>query len=239
MIANPFLGVVFHWLGGLASGSFYVPYRGVRKWSWEVYWLAGGFFSWIIAPWILALINSRDLLAVLGAAPTPVLIKAYIFGALWGIGGLTFGLTMRYLGMSLGHGRRPRLLRRDRHARPAPHPSRVRDQGPRDDLRAGHPDRDRRLHARDRRRRRGRDVQGTGDDRGAEEGPRSRSSTSSRASSSPPSPASSAPASPWAWTRRRRSPSSRPSTAPRCCGRACRSCASCSSADSRPTSSGA
>jgi len=100
--ANPFLGVVFHWLGGLASGSFYVPYRGVRKWSWEVYWLAGGFFSWIIAPWILASINSRDLLAVLAEAPTPVLIKAYIFGALWGIGGLTFGLTMRYLGMSLG-----------------------------------------------------------------------------------------------------------------------------------------
>jgi L-rhamnose-H+ transport protein len=102
MIANPFLGVVFHWLGGLASGSFYVPYRGVKKWSWEVYWLAGGFFSWIIAPWTLALINSRDLLAVLGEAPAPVLIKAYIFGALWGIGGLTFGLTMRYLGMSLG-----------------------------------------------------------------------------------------------------------------------------------------
>jgi L-rhamnose-H+ transport protein len=102
MIANPFLGVIFHWLGGLASGSFYVPYRGVKKWSWEVYWLAGGFFSWIIAPWTLALINSRDLLAVLRAAPTPVLIKAYIFGALWGIGGLTFGLTMRYLGMSLG-----------------------------------------------------------------------------------------------------------------------------------------
>jgi len=102
MIANPFLGVVFHWLGGLASGSFYVPFRGVRKWSWEVYWLAGGFFSWIIAPWVLASINSRDLLAVLGAAPAPVLIKAYVFGALWGIGGLTFGLTMRYLGMSLG-----------------------------------------------------------------------------------------------------------------------------------------
>lgn len=45
---NPFLGVFFHWLGGLASGSFYVPYKGVRKWAWEVYWLVGGFFSWII-----------------------------------------------------------------------------------------------------------------------------------------------------------------------------------------------
>jgi len=102
--ANPFLGVVFHWLGGLASGSFYVPYRGVKKWAWEVYWLVGGFFSWIIAPWVLASVQTRDLLAVLQAAPAGSLIKAYIFGALWGIGGLTFGLTMRYLGMSLGMG---------------------------------------------------------------------------------------------------------------------------------------
>ncbi len=104
MMANPFRGVVFHWLGGLASGSFYVPYRGVKKWAWEVYWLVGGFFSWIIAPWILALINTKDLLAVLRAAPPGCLVKTYIFGLLWGVGGLTFGLTMRYLGMSLGMG---------------------------------------------------------------------------------------------------------------------------------------
>jgi len=104
MTINPFRGVVFHWLGGLASGSFYVPYRGVKRWSWEVYWLVGGFFSWIIAPWVLASINTRDLLAVLHEAPTSALIKAFIFGALWGVGGLTFGLTMRYLGMSLGMG---------------------------------------------------------------------------------------------------------------------------------------
>jgi L-rhamnose-H+ transport protein len=104
MTVNPFRGVVFHWLGGLASGSFYVPYRGVRKWAWEVYWLAGGFFSWIIAPWVLASVKTNDLLWVLRAAPPGVLLKACIFGALWGVGGLTFGLTMRYLGMSLGMG---------------------------------------------------------------------------------------------------------------------------------------
>jgi L-rhamnose-H+ transport protein len=104
MNANPFLGVVFHWLGGLASGSFYVPYRFVRKWSWEVYWLVGGFFSWIIAPWILALLKTNDLLTVLSSAPASSLWWAYFWGAMWGLGGLTFGLTMRYLGMSLGMG---------------------------------------------------------------------------------------------------------------------------------------
>jgi L-rhamnose-H+ transport protein len=100
--ANPFLGVVFHWLGGLASGSFYVPFRGVKRWAWETYWLVGGFFSWIIAPWIFAGFMTADLIQVLREAPSSSLFWAYVFGLLWGLGGLTFGLTMRYLGMSLG-----------------------------------------------------------------------------------------------------------------------------------------
>ena len=102
MNPNPALGVLFHWLGGLASGSFYVPYKGVKHWAWETYWLAGGFFSWIIAPWILALLLTKDLFAVLGDAPLSALFWAFFFGLLWGVGGLTFGLTMRYLGLSLG-----------------------------------------------------------------------------------------------------------------------------------------
>ena len=104
MTANPFRGVVFHWLGGLASGSFYVPYRGVKKWAWEVYWLVGGFFSWIIAPWALASLKTNHLWEVIRSAPTSSLAWAYFWGAMWGLGGLTFGLTMRYLGMSLGMG---------------------------------------------------------------------------------------------------------------------------------------
>jgi L-rhamnose-H+ transport protein len=99
---NPALGVFFHWLGGLASASFYVPYRSVKDWAWETYWLVGGFFSWIIAPWILALTMTHDLTGVLRSAPESALAWTYVFGVLWGLGGLTFGLTMRYLGMSLG-----------------------------------------------------------------------------------------------------------------------------------------
>jgi L-rhamnose-H+ transport protein len=99
---NPLLGVFFHWLGGLASGSFYVPFRRVRVWAWETYWLVGGFFSWIIVPWILALLMTSELMAVLHEAPARSLFWTYTFGVLWGLGGLTFGLTMRYLGMSLG-----------------------------------------------------------------------------------------------------------------------------------------
>ncbi|HUD82985.1 MAG TPA: L-rhamnose/proton symporter RhaT [Candidatus Saccharimonadales bacterium] len=101
---NPFLGVVFHWLGGLASGSFYVPFKGVKKWSWETYWLVGGFFSWIICPWAFAFFMTNDLVGVLKGQSASTLWWTYFFGVLWGFGGLTFGLTMRYLGMSLGMG---------------------------------------------------------------------------------------------------------------------------------------
>jgi len=86
----------------LASASFYVPYRRVRGWSWEIYWLAGGVVSWIIAPWVMAGLLTRDLLPVLHSAPSSTICWVYFFGVLWGLGGLTFGLTMRYLGLSLG-----------------------------------------------------------------------------------------------------------------------------------------
>jgi L-rhamnose-H+ transport protein len=104
MTPNPFFGVIFHWLGGLASGSFYVPYRGVKKWSWETYWLVGGVFSWIICPWMLASLLTHDLWHVISQQSPSTLWWTYFFGVLWGFGGLTFGLTMRYLGMSLGMG---------------------------------------------------------------------------------------------------------------------------------------
>lgn len=102
MTPNPILGVLFHWLGGLASGSFYVPYRGVKTWAWETYWLAGGFFSWIIAPWAMAFLLTNDVVEVLREASAGTWFWAYFFGVLWGVGNATFGLTMRYLGMSLG-----------------------------------------------------------------------------------------------------------------------------------------
>jgi len=103
MQPNPFLGVFLHAVGGFAAGSFYIPFRKVKNWAWESYWLVGGVFSWIIAPWVVAFIACPDLVATLRSAPTGSLFWSYFFGVLWGIGGLTFGLSMRYLGMSLGY----------------------------------------------------------------------------------------------------------------------------------------
>jgi L-rhamnose-H+ transport protein len=95
-------GVLFHALGGFASGSFYLPYNKVKGWAWESYWLVGGLFSWLAAPWILGLLTVPHLLDVLKQSPSETLWWTYFWGVLWGFGGLTFGLAMRYLGLSLG-----------------------------------------------------------------------------------------------------------------------------------------
>jgi L-rhamnose-H+ transport protein len=90
-------------LGGFAAGSFYIPFKKVRNWAWESYWIVNGFFSWIIMPWIIARLTVPGLIPILRDAPKSSIFWSYLFGLLWGIGGLTFGLSMRYLGMSLGY----------------------------------------------------------------------------------------------------------------------------------------
>jgi L-rhamnose-H+ transport protein len=74
----------------------------VQRWSWETYWLVGGFFSWIVAPSLIGALLVPDLYGHIAAAPRTAIFWAYFFGVLWGIGGITFGLTMRYLGIALG-----------------------------------------------------------------------------------------------------------------------------------------
>jgi L-rhamnose-H+ transport protein len=97
------LGVFLHAIGGLAAGSFYIPFKKVRNWAWESYWLVGGLFSWIIAPWVAVLLTCPAIIATFKASPVNNIAWCYVFGVLWGIGGLTFGLSVRYLGMSLGY----------------------------------------------------------------------------------------------------------------------------------------
>ena len=96
------LGVIFHLIGGGASASFAVPYQKVRSWSWESYWIVGGIFSWLIVPFAAAIITVPDFLEIIQATDQNTLFWTYFLGVLWGIGGLTFGLGLRYLGISLG-----------------------------------------------------------------------------------------------------------------------------------------
>ncbi|MFN6375417.1 MAG: L-rhamnose/proton symporter RhaT [Chitinophagia bacterium] len=99
---NAILGVLFHFIGGFASGSFYIPFKKVKGWNWESFWIVGGLFSWLIMPPLAAYLTIPDFGAIIQNTDSNTLGIVYLFGVLWGIGGLTYGLGVRYLGVSLG-----------------------------------------------------------------------------------------------------------------------------------------
>ena len=90
MGTNPFIGVIYHWIGGFASATNFIPFRGIKRWSWEIYWIIQGFAAWIVAPVVLASIFVPHLWSILGEAhanPNNHAIGyAMLFGALWGLG---------------------------------------------------------------------------------------------------------------------------------------------------------
>jgi L-rhamnose-H+ transport protein len=96
------LGIFFHFIGGFASGSFYMPYKKVKAWSWESFWITGGIFSWLIAPLIAAYLTIPGFIDIIKGSSSVIIGSTFIMGLLWGIGGLTYGLGVRYLGVSLG-----------------------------------------------------------------------------------------------------------------------------------------
>jgi len=97
-------GIGWHIIGAACAASFYAPIEKVRKWSWETTWAIAGLFSWILLPIgisYLLLPNFHGFYASLNSA---LMLKVALFGAMWGVGNVSYGLTMRHLGMSLGIG---------------------------------------------------------------------------------------------------------------------------------------
>lgn len=99
---NPALGVAIFALGGLAGAVFYLPFKRVVRWAWESYWLVYAVFGLVVVPWVLALSTSPNVFAVLRNAPSREIGYCVLCGAMWGVGGLTWGLMIRYLGVGLG-----------------------------------------------------------------------------------------------------------------------------------------
>ncbi len=96
-------GIIYHSIGGVASGSFYMPFKKVKNWAWESFWIVGGLFSWLLVPFIAAYLTVPNFQEIITEADGTVKTFTYMMGLFWGIGGLTYGFGVRYLGMSLGN----------------------------------------------------------------------------------------------------------------------------------------
>ena len=101
---NTLIGLLIIAVGSFGQSSSYVPIKKVKDWSWESFWLSQGIFAWLIFPFLGALlaVPEGSSLGQILSVDSSATLKAMFFGTLWGVGGLTFGLSMRYLGVALG-----------------------------------------------------------------------------------------------------------------------------------------
>lgn len=101
---NTLIGLFIIAVGSLGQSSSYVPIKKVKTWAWESFWLVQGIFAWLVFPYLGALLAVPEghTLTEIIASGDGAAWKALFFGVLWGVGGLTFGLSMRYLGVALG-----------------------------------------------------------------------------------------------------------------------------------------
>lgn len=98
------IGLLIIAAGAFCQSSSYVPINKVKSWSWESFWIVQGTFAWLVLPLIgaqLAVPEGHGLFELICMSPKDAAMTM-MYGALWGVGGLTFGLSMRYLGVALG-----------------------------------------------------------------------------------------------------------------------------------------
>jgi L-rhamnose-H+ transport protein len=99
--SNPLAGTFLHAIGGISASSCYLPSTRLKKWSWNTFWLVQASFAWIIMPLLLGIVTVPNFFGILGAAPMHSVIWAFLLGAAYGFGGLSFGLAIRHIGYSL------------------------------------------------------------------------------------------------------------------------------------------
>lgn len=96
-----FSGILFHGVGAASASLCYMPQKKVKLWSWQSFWLAQAAVCWLVLPILVAWITIPDLMDVLREAPSAAMMKAFVFGMAYGIGGTAFGMAIRYVGFSL------------------------------------------------------------------------------------------------------------------------------------------
>ena len=103
MSFNILFGIFLIATGAFSAGSFAVPFGKIKGWKWETYWMVYSLGAYIIMPLLACLVFTPDFLAIIRSTPEDTIILVFILGAVYGVGNLSFGLALRYLGLSLGY----------------------------------------------------------------------------------------------------------------------------------------
>jgi L-rhamnose-H+ transport protein len=101
VVSNPLLGVLLHGVGASFAATCYMPQKGVRRWSWQTYWITQATFCWFLLPILGAILTIPHLSQVLAEAPKEAMLKSFLLGVAYGVGGTAFNISIRYIGFSL------------------------------------------------------------------------------------------------------------------------------------------
>ena len=95
------IGIFYHMVGASSATLCYTPQKGIKNWSWQTFWVAQALVCWLVLPFVIAWLTIPDLSAVLKEAPSDAMIKSFLLGMAYGVGGTAFGYSIRHLGYSL------------------------------------------------------------------------------------------------------------------------------------------
>ncbi len=100
-MTNPILGAGLHGIGAFSSALCYTPQKKTKAWSWQTYWMAQAAVCWLILPIIVAALTTPHFLSVLRESPRDAMLRSFLLGLCYGVGGTAFGVAIRYLGFSM------------------------------------------------------------------------------------------------------------------------------------------
>ena len=100
-MSSPIIGTVLHAVGGVSASSCYVPFHRTKQWSWGTFWLVQAMFAWILMPLLIGFLTVPEFFFILKNAPSNAIWGAFLLGAVYGFGSMSFGVSIRYIGYSL------------------------------------------------------------------------------------------------------------------------------------------
>jgi len=94
-------GLIAMLVSGFFNSAFPLPLKYAKKWKWENTWLLFSILTFWVLPLAVASFFNPGLCETFAGTPWSVFVPAAIFGFIWGIAQVTFGLSFPLVGMAM------------------------------------------------------------------------------------------------------------------------------------------